>query len=140
MARERGSARERASERREGVSVTLLLYSSDPVFFSDLTPTITPSLTPLHHYTIAPLPPALVHPVPHKLFPGMLPSTFQRSMAKEENLKKQVQARLKMAAFLQVRYTILLYLYRLVYGIRLYMVQYELYSRAVQLLLLETSI
>ena len=78
--------------------------------------------------------------MPHKLFPGMLPSTFQRSMAKEENLKKQVQARLKMAAFLQVRYTILLYLYRLVYGIRLYMVQYELYSRAVQLLLLETSI
>lgn len=40
-------------------------------------------------------------PVALRLFPNMLPSTFQESHAREEKMKRQLRARLDMAAFLQ---------------------------------------
>ena len=42
-------------------------------------------------------------PVALKLFPNMLPSTFEDKLKKEEQLKKRVTAKLEVARFLQVR-------------------------------------
>lgn len=36
-----------------------------------------------------------------KIFPNMLPSTFQDSLKEEENMKRELQSRLAMAGFLQ---------------------------------------
>jgi LETM1 and EF-hand domain-containing protein 1 len=43
----------------------------------------------------------LLLPFALKLFPNMLPSTFQDSLKKEENMKKELQMRLAVAGFLQ---------------------------------------
>ncbi|XP_067879354.1 LETM1 domain-containing protein LETM2, mitochondrial [Heterodontus francisci] len=43
----------------------------------------------------------LLLPVVLKLFPGMLPSTFQTKLTKEENQKKTLAAKLELAKFLQ---------------------------------------
>lgn len=44
----------------------------------------------------------LLLPVALKLFPNMLPSTFEDKLKKEEELKKRVLAKLEVARFLQV--------------------------------------
>ena len=36
-----------------------------------------------------------------RLFPNMLPSTFKNDLQKEENMKKELQARLAVAGFMQ---------------------------------------
>ena len=40
-------------------------------------------------------------PVALKLFPNMLPSTFQDNLKKEENMKRELQMRLAVAGFMQ---------------------------------------
>lgn len=45
----------------------------------------------------------LLLPVALKLFPNMLPSTFEDKLKKEEELKKRVGVKLEVARFLQVR-------------------------------------
>lgn len=42
-------------------------------------------------------------PVALRLFPNMLPSTFEDKLKKEEELKKRVGAKLEVARFLQAR-------------------------------------
>ncbi len=44
----------------------------------------------------------LLLPVALKLFPNMLPSTFEDKLKKEEELKKRVGVKLEVARFLQV--------------------------------------
>ena len=44
----------------------------------------------------------LLLPVALKLFPNMLPSTFEDKLKKEEKLKRSVTAKLEVARFLQV--------------------------------------
>ena len=44
----------------------------------------------------------LALPIFIKLFPNMLPSTFQESSKEEEKLRKQVKVKVEMAKFLQV--------------------------------------
>ena len=41
-------------------------------------------------------------PVALKLFPNMLPSTFENKLKKEEEMKKRVIAKMEVARFLQV--------------------------------------
>lgn len=41
-------------------------------------------------------------PVLLRVFPNMLPSTFENKLQKEEELKKRVSAKLEIARFLQV--------------------------------------
>lgn len=38
-----------------------------------------------------------------KLFPNMLPSTFEDKLKKEEEMKRRIGARMELARFLQVR-------------------------------------
>lgn len=57
-------------------------------------------LVPFAVFVIVPFMEFLL-PFALKLFPNMLPSTFQDSLAKEENLKKDLQMRLALAKFLQ---------------------------------------
>ena len=45
----------------------------------------------------------LLLPVALRLFPNMLPSTFEDKLKKEEELKKRVGAKLEVARFLQAR-------------------------------------
>ena len=45
----------------------------------------------------------LLLPVALRLFPNMLPSTFEDKLKKEEKLKRNVTAKLEVARFLQVR-------------------------------------
>ena len=45
----------------------------------------------------------LLLPVALKLFPNMLPSTFENKLKKEEELKKRVGVKLEVARFLQVQ-------------------------------------
>ena len=45
----------------------------------------------------------LLLPVALKLFPNMLPSTFEDKLKKEEKLKRSVTAKLEVARFLQAR-------------------------------------
>lgn len=59
-------------------------------------------LVPFAVFVIVPFMEFLL-PFALKLFPNMLPSTFQDSLAKEENLKKDLQMRLALAKFLQVK-------------------------------------
>ena len=51
-------------------------------------------------------PPSPPHPlawqVALKLFPNMLPSTFEDKLKKEEEMKRRISARLEIARFLQV--------------------------------------
>lgn len=54
-----------------------------------------PSIPPLHHSPPPPLQVAL------KLFPNMLPSTFQSSLARQENMRKMLKLRLELASFMQ---------------------------------------
>jgi hypothetical protein len=49
----------------------------------------------------------LLLPVALKLFPNMLPSTFEDKLKKEEELKKRVGVKLEVARFLQVQLSIL---------------------------------
>ena len=44
----------------------------------------------------------LLLPVVLKLFPNMLPSTFENKLKKEEELKKRIGVKLEVARFLQV--------------------------------------
>ena len=44
----------------------------------------------------------LLLPVALKLFPNMLPSTFEDKLKKEEELKKRIGVKLEVARFLQV--------------------------------------
>ena len=44
----------------------------------------------------------LLLPVALKLFPSMLPSTFENKLKKEEELKRRLTAKLEVARFLQV--------------------------------------
>ena len=44
----------------------------------------------------------LLLPVALKLFPNMLPSTFEDKLKKEEDLKRRLTAKLEVARFLQV--------------------------------------
>ena len=44
----------------------------------------------------------LLLPVALKLFPNMLPSTFENKLKKEEELKKRIGVKLEVARFLQV--------------------------------------
>lgn len=44
----------------------------------------------------------LLLPVALKLFPNMLPSTFEDKLKKEEQLKKRLNAKMEVARFLQV--------------------------------------
>ena len=46
----------------------------------------------------------LLLPVALKLFPNMLPSTFENKLKKEEELKKRIGVKLEVARFLQVRH------------------------------------
>ena len=57
-------------------------------------------LVPFSFFIIIPFMEFLL-PVALKLFPNMLPSTFQDSYQKEETMKKQLQLRLSLAEFLQ---------------------------------------
>jgi hypothetical protein len=57
-------------------------------------------LVPFAIFVIVPFMEFLL-PVALKLFPNMLPSTFQDSLKKEENMKKELQARLEIAKFWQ---------------------------------------
>lgn len=57
-------------------------------------------LVPMAVFVLVPFMELLL-PVALKLFPNMLPSTFQNKLQAEEKLKRQLQARLKMADFLQ---------------------------------------
>ena len=45
----------------------------------------------------------LLLPIALRLFPNMLPSTFEDKLKKEEKLKRSVTAKLEVARFLQVR-------------------------------------
>ena len=45
----------------------------------------------------------LALPIALKLFPGMLPSQFEDKLKKEEELKRNISAKLEVAKFLQVR-------------------------------------
>ena len=45
----------------------------------------------------------LLLPVALKLFPNMLPSTFEDKLKKEEEMKRRIGARMELARFLQVR-------------------------------------
>ena len=49
----------------------------------------------------------LLLPVALKLFPNMLPSTYEDKLKKEEELKKRVGVKLEVARFLQARRSIL---------------------------------
>ena len=44
----------------------------------------------------------LLLPVALKIFPGMLPSTFEDKLKKEEETKRRLTAKLEIAGFLQV--------------------------------------
>lgn len=44
----------------------------------------------------------LLLPIALKLFPNMLPSTFEDKLKKEEDLKRRLTAKLEVARFLQV--------------------------------------
>lgn len=57
-------------------------------------------LVPFSFFIIIPFMELLL-PVALKIFPSMLPSTYQDSFQKEENMKKQLQLRLSLAEFLQ---------------------------------------
>jgi len=57
-------------------------------------------LVPFAVFVIVPFMEFLL-PVALKLFPNMLPSTFQDTMKKEEDMRKQLLLKLKMAEFLQ---------------------------------------
>ena len=50
----------------------------------------------------------LLLPVALKLFPNMLPSTFEDKLKKEEDLKRRLTAKLEVARFLQARLIVLL--------------------------------
>lgn len=54
------------------------------------------------------LPPAPAAQVALKLFPNMLPSTFEDKLKKEEEMKRRIHARLEIARFLQVGLILLL--------------------------------
>lgn len=45
----------------------------------------------------------LLLPVALKLFPNMLPSTFEDKLKKEEELRKRLALKMQVARFLQVR-------------------------------------
>lgn len=57
-------------------------------------------LVPFAFFIIVPFMEFLL-PFALKVFPNMLPSTFQDSLKKEENMKKELQMRLALAGFLQ---------------------------------------
>ena len=57
-------------------------------------------LVPFAIFVIVPFMEFLL-PFALRLFPNMLPSTFQDSLKKEENMKKELQARLAVAGFMQ---------------------------------------
>ena len=58
-------------------------------------------LVPLTVFLVVPFMELLL-PVALKLFPNMLPSTFEDKLKKEEQLKKRLTAKLEVARFLQV--------------------------------------
>lgn len=53
----------------------------------------------------------LLLPVALKLFPNMLPSTFEDKLKKEEELKKRINVKIEVARFLQVRVAAICNLY-----------------------------
>ena len=57
-------------------------------------------IVPLAIFVIVPFMEFLL-PVALKLFPNMLPSTFQDNLKKEENMKRELQMRLAVAGFMQ---------------------------------------
>ncbi len=59
-------------------------------------------LVPLTVFLVVPFMELLL-PVVLKLFPNMLPSTFEDKLQKEEKMKKRLTAKLEVARFLQVR-------------------------------------
>ena len=64
-----------------------------------------PPATRLHstRRPLPPLPPPLAAQVALKLFPNMLPSTFEDKLKKEEEMKRRIGARMELARFLQAR-------------------------------------
>jgi len=59
-------------------------------------------LLPMSVFVIVPFMELLL-PVALKLFPNMLPSTFEDSFKKEESMKRELRMRLAMASFMKVR-------------------------------------
>lgn len=57
-------------------------------------------LIPMSMFVIIPFM-ELALPFALKLFPNMLPSTFQDSLKEEENMKRELQTRIAMAGFFQ---------------------------------------
>jgi LETM1-like protein len=67
--------------------------------------THTPSAVPLLFLVTQVIPfLELALPVLLKLFPNMLPSTFQDKMKKEEEVKKRLVVKMEVAQFLQARH------------------------------------
>ena len=60
-------------------------------------------------------------PVALKLFPNMLPSTFENKLKKEEEMKKRVIAKMEVARFLQVQTDSFIADFIAAYGVRLTM-------------------
>ncbi len=58
-------------------------------------------LVPFAVFVVVPFMEILL-PVALKLFPNMLPSTFENKLKKEEEMKKRVIAKMEVARFLQV--------------------------------------
>ncbi len=58
----------------------------------------------------------LLLPVALRLFPNMLPSTFEDKLKKEEELKKRVAVKLEVARFLQARSKVAACSFRLFLG------------------------
>ncbi len=57
-------------------------------------------VVPFSIFVIVPLG-ELALPFALKIFPNMLPSTFQDSLKEEENMKRELQSRIAMAQFFQ---------------------------------------
>lgn len=60
------------------------------------------TLSPPIFTHFAPHPPPPLPQVALKLFPNMLPSTFEDKLKKEEEMKRRIGARMELARFLQV--------------------------------------
>ena len=58
-------------------------------------------LVPMAVFVLVPFMELLL-PIALKLFPNMLPSTFEDKLKKEEDLKRRLTAKLEVARFLQV--------------------------------------
>lgn len=63
-------------------------------------------LVPFSVFIIVPFMELLL-PIFIKLFPGMLPSTFQTASEREDKIKQNLKVKLEMAKFLQVRVIII---------------------------------